>query len=194
MAVLAQTIVLRHDRFTVDRRRQPLHVARTTPLIAVTRIESTPRASLDKELLAQIARRIAMTADLPQTVAVQIDFDATASERALYRRLLEAVRAGLPEHVALSVTALASWCAGDRWLDRLPIDEAVPMLFQMGSADEAYAAMAVSSQAAAPACGGAIGVSLDEPVAVRADRRRVYVFNPDQWTAASIARAREVGR
>ena len=30
------------------------------------------------------------------------------------------------------MTALASWCLSDRWISDLPVDEAVPMLFQMG--------------------------------------------------------------
>lgn len=196
VALLAQTIRLDASTFAVSPRRQPLHVDRVTPLVAVTRIETSAGGitRIDNATLARLAARIADTAALPQVVAVQVDFDATASERTLYRRLLTAVRTQLPPEMPLSMTALASWCADDRWLDRLPIDEAVPMLFQMGTVDEAYAAIAGSRRSAAPACRQALGVALDEPVAVHADRRRVYVFNTDAWTPASIAMAREIGR
>jgi len=94
--------------------------------------------------------------------------------------------------VPLSITALASWCAGDRWMRGLPIDEAVPMLFRMGPLNEPYAALARSTSAGAPECRGALGTSLDEPLHIRAGTRRVYVFNASPWTPASVGRAREV--
>jgi len=94
--------------------------------------------------------------------------------------------------VPLSVTALASWCAGDRWMHGLPIDEAVPMLFQMGPEHTIYAGIAASPVAAAPECRGALGTSLDEPLRVRAAGRRIYVFNAAAWTPASVSRARAV--
>jgi hypothetical protein len=196
VALLTQTIRLDARTFAVSPRRQPLRVDRSTPLIAVTRVETSDGGitRIDNTTLARIAERIAATAALPQVVAVQIDFDATASERTSYRRLLAAVRAQLPQEMPLSMTALASWCAGDRWLDGLPVDEAVPMLFQMGAADQAYAGIAGSRRSAAPACREALGVALEEPMAVRADRRRVYVFNADAWTPASVALAQEIGR
>ena len=34
------------------------------------------------------------------------------------------------------MTALASFCVGDRWLDGLPVDEVVPMIFRMGTDNE----------------------------------------------------------
>jgi hypothetical protein len=196
VAMLAQTIRLGASGVVVRPRRQPLHVDPRTPLVAVTRIETEPPAAdrIEAVDLSEVAARIAATAGLPQVVRVQIDFDATASERALYRRILVAVRSSLPDDLPLSITALASWCASDRWFDGLPVDEAVPMLFQLGTVDEAYAQIAASRRNAAPACRGALGVSLDEPLDVRADGRRVYVFNPDAWTPTSTARAQEIGR
>jgi hypothetical protein len=80
-------------------------------------------------------------------------------------------------HHAISITALASWCAGDNWLHGLPIDEAVPMLFRMGPTNEPFRRMAVSRDSASP-CRGAIGTSLDEPIDLQSEGRRVYVFKP----------------
>lgn len=46
------------------------------------------------------------------------------------------MRKRLPEDTRLSITALASWTLFDNWLDSLPVDEAVPMLFRTGADGE----------------------------------------------------------
>jgi hypothetical protein len=184
VAFLAQTVTATAGAQVALSRRQPLLVSPHTPLIAVTRIEMP--AGDATAPVAEIARAIAATARLPRVVAVQIDFDATLSQRPMYRQLLHAVRRELPPGLPLSMTALASWCMHDNWLDDLPIDEAVPMLFRMGPAEQA----APQVRLRAPACGAAIGTSLDEPVRGATARRRVYVFNPQEWTDATVAAAR----
>jgi len=200
VAFLSQTLIARNDAVTVEPRRNPLRVSPETPLVAVTRIETggtlrlgSGRTAPDSRV-TQMAAAIAGTMALPRVRGVQIDFDAAESERTFYRALVHAVRRALPADAALSITALASWCAGDRWMNGLPVDEAVPMLFQMGTVHTPYAHIAASPAAAAPACRSAVGTSLDEPLRIRADARRVYVFNPVSWTPASIARAREVAQ
>jgi hypothetical protein len=178
--------------YIVSPRMQPLRVAAHTALVAVTRVEvarSTALASSAVDVAA-VAAAIARTATLPQVVAVQVDFDAVASERPFYRRLLDRLRARLDPAMPISITALASWCVGDDWLHGLPIDEAVPMLFRMGPANEPYRRVAASRREAASACRGALGVSIDEPLGVDADGRRLYIFNPKPWTARTIADAR----
>jgi hypothetical protein len=189
VAFLSQTLIVRNGAVTVAPRRNPLRVSPHTPLLAVTRIESdgAPAAGL----VPTMAAAIAATTALPRVRGVQIDFDAAESERRVYRALVQAVRRALGPDVPLSITALASWCAQDRWMDGLPVDEAVPMLFRMGPVNEPYAGLARSSAPAAPVCRGALGTSLDEPLHVRATGRRVYVFNAAPWTAASVAEARE---
>jgi hypothetical protein len=200
VAFLAQTITLAADRaaklkgssYTVHPRRQPLRVGRDTALVAVTRIEvarSTAVASsgIDADAIATV---IARTATLPHVVAVQVDFDAVASERPFYRRLLERLRGRLDPAMPISITALASWCVGDDWLGDLSIDEAVPMLFRMGPVNQPFQRAAASRHGVARACRGALGLSTDEPLGVDADGRRVYIFNPRPWTARAIIDAR----
>jgi hypothetical protein len=196
VAFLAQTLIVRNDAVRVVPRRNPLRVSPATPLLAVTRIEGggSAETASSSEAVAGMAAAIAGTMALPRVRGVQIDFDAAESERTFYRALVHAVRRALPADAALSITALASWCAGDRWMSGLPVDEAVPMLFQMATVHTPYARIAASPAAAAPACRSAVGTSLDEPLRIRADARRVYVFNPVSWTPASIARAREVAQ
>jgi hypothetical protein len=194
IAFLSQTITLADGSMRIAPRRQRLRVAPAHALIAVTRIESpAPPAALDDEHLAAAAQAVAATALLPQVVGVQVDFDAVRSERPLYADLLRRVRARLGHGVPLSITALASWCAGDRWLAALDADEAVAMMFRLGPVNEPYRAIASSRAAAADEC-GAVGVSLDEPMPLRREGRRVYVFNPAPWTMAAIDAAQAVAR
>jgi hypothetical protein len=186
VAFLAQTITSTARASIVLPRRQPLLVGPATSLIAVTRIEmpgGEASAPVD-----DIARAIASTVRLPRVAAIQIDFDATLSQRPMYRQLLYAIRRELPRGTPLSITALASWCMQDPWLGDLPIDEAVPMLFRMGPAEGA-----APLHLRAPACDGAIGTSLDEPLRASVAGRRVYVFNARPWTDATVAAARNRG-
>jgi hypothetical protein len=188
VAFYAQTIAVDADGAThVRPRRTSLHVARDARLVAVTRIESAPGARPRAgAAIADAAAAIVATLRAPQVVAVQIDYDATPGERPFYRRLLAEVRGRLPAGVPLSMTALASWCAGDRWLRDLPVDEIVPMLFRMGPADARFRAMARAPEAAPLECRAAIGTALDEPVGVRRAARRLYVFNAGAWTPATL--------
>jgi hypothetical protein len=134
VAFLARTVFLSGDNVMIRPRLQPLIVAPGTALAAVVRMESSRAQppTLSEEQRTQAVRAIAVTADLPGVSAVQVDFDATATERKFYRSLLEDLRKQLNSSTSLSITALASWCVDDDWLEGLPIDDAVPMLFRMG--------------------------------------------------------------
>ena len=193
VAFLAQTITASSDAIVVSPRRQPLRVDSGTPLIAVTRIEAPGDAPSAPGPVDEMARAIAKTAALPQVDGVQIDFDARVSQRAMYRQLLHAIRRSLRPETPLSMTALASWCLDDRWLDDLPIDEVVPMLFRMGPSESVHRNTA-DGRLHAAACRNAVGVSLDEPLTTRAGRRRLYVFNAHPWDDATLAAARQVSR
>jgi hypothetical protein len=191
VAFYAQTIRVVDGRASIQPRRNPLRVSEDTPLVAVSRIETDADTAMGfrDTLVDEVAAAIVRTASLPRVVGVQLDFDALTSERPAYRQLVGVVRIRLRPDVPLSMTALASWCANDRWLDTMPVDEVIPMLFRMGPVNRPYAHIARSSSAAAPACRGAIGTSLDEPLRILAHGRRLYVFNSGPWTDTSIARA-----
>lgn len=187
VAYLAKTITLRGDKTLVRPRLQPLTVPAGTKMIAVVRIE-TDHPLLSQAQLQQTANEIS---NLSTAAVVQIDFDATVSERNFYRSLLTEVRHKLPSSVGLSITALASWCAGDNWLDDLPIDEAVPMLFRMGvERPQFQRRLKTGEPFASSICRKAAGVSTDELVNVPASER-LYIFNPDAWTKDSFDRAME---
>jgi hypothetical protein len=164
-------------------------VPEQTTVIAVVRVEADsarkPLLTANQEkLLVDAVRDVA---NLPKVSAVQIDFDATRSEREFYRHVVASVRGSLPHSVGFSITALASWCADDDWISDLPIDEAVPMLFRMGPDRQLIRnRLAAQEEFAAAPCRFSYGISTDEPVPnLRAERRR-YVFNPDAWTEQSV--------
>jgi len=192
VAFLAQTITLGPATFVVAPRRHPLQVDSGTRLVAVTRIEAPVEAPKDPAVIADIARAIARTVD-PTVHGVQIDFDARVSQRGMYRTLLHEVRRALKPGTPLSMTALASWCLDDNWLHDLPVDEAVPMAFRMGPA-EAPRRNSLGDRLQSGRCRAALGLSLDEPLETRAGRRRIYIFNPDPWSAATIDAAKRQGQ
>lgn len=194
VAFLAQTITIEPTRFVVESRRWPLYVPPSAALTAVTRIEMPTTRAVSTADVDRVVTAIVTTASYSQVASVQIDFDATLSQRSLYRDVITLVRRGLDRRVTLSMTALASWCVGDRWLDGLPVDEAVPMLFQLGPLNEPYRHVAVDAKSAHPLCRSSIGISLGEPIPLAAEGRRVYVFNPGPWTPFTIERAQAYAR
>ena len=192
VAFLAQTLVLKNDEVIFDPRHQPLDVSPETRLMAVTRIESQKttgqRAALSDAQRTKAVELILRTMQLRNVSAIQIDFDATTSEREFYRRLLQDLRAKLPDNVPLSMTALASFCVGDRWLSDLPVDEAVPMIFRMGADDKAIKSLLASGEDfREPLCQRSYGIAVDEPLDLQfKSKRRVYVFNHRAWKPADL--------
>lgn len=190
VAYLAGTIRLRSGAVEAVPRLQPLKVPKKTRVAAVVRIESAASAStpLTAAQREQAVSAIVWMTNRPGTVGTQIDFDARSSERAFYGDLLRDLRRRLPSGVALSITALASWCMEDDWIAGLPIDEAVPMLFRMGPGDaEVRRRLRRGQDFTDPACRLSAGVSTDEPLPRLHYGRRVYIFHPRPWTAASAA-------
>jgi hypothetical protein len=192
VAYLAKTCVLDSDDVAVRPRLQPLKVADGTVVIAVVRIEtSTTEKPAYSDVQAEKLISVITDAARGRGVsAVQIDYDATSSERAFYRRLLVRLRAALPPREPLSITALASWCYWDDWISDLPVDEAIPMLFRMG-VDSSNVRRLLQSHTdfkAAPAL-NSVGISTDENLLWIPPGRRVYIFSPKPWTPESVQKA-----
>lgn len=210
-STLSPVLALECGSVLVRPRMQPLRIIPGTPLMAVVRIESIrstlPSAyatkvasppAFSKTQLDMAAAEISSTARITGVSAVQIDFDATLSEHDFYRALLVEVRKQLPPNIPLSITALASWCIGDRWLEQLPpgtIDEAVPMLFRMGTGErEVSHYISSGEELRVGVCRGSVGVSTDEPISQQiltgkisagggtGSSRRIYVFSPSAWS------------
>lgn len=192
VAYIAQSIFLEKDDVTPKGRRQPLQLAPRTYLIAVTRIETAKgtfeRPTFTDAMAAKTASLIANTLDLPDVRAVQIDFDATLSERSFYRVLMTKIKGKLPPHTPLTMTSLASWCTGDAWFNDFPVDEAVPMTFQMGADSEKIKSfLRRGNDWREPLCRAGYGISVDEPSLEGViDGRRMFYFSNEAWKPSTV--------
>ncbi|MGH9763564.1 MAG: hypothetical protein ACREAC_22255 [Blastocatellia bacterium] len=196
VAYLAGTIRVDGSRVVVLPRLQPLKVPDDTQLAAVVRLEAGRNASLVDSQKEEIASQVCRLALAHKVRAVQIDFDALKSQRSFYEALLRLVRSKLPDGVALTITALASWCIYDDWIDRLPVDDAIPMVFRMG-ADRLQVLSRLESGGdfRSSIARHSIGIAVDETPERLPQGRRVYAFNPKRWSPHSVDETlREVAR
>jgi Protein of unknown function (DUF3142) len=180
VAFLARTVCLRNGTVSVRPRLQPLRYKPGAALMAVVRVESQGG---ELPAAGAAASAIAEAASIPGVRALQVDFDATLSQRAYYRSLLADLRARVPRSIPLSMTALTSWCESDGWIAGLPVAEAVPMLFRMGPGERPARTFRPSL------CQSSAGVSTDEPLREPPAAQRLYLFNPRPWTAATYQAA-----
>jgi hypothetical protein len=192
VAFHAATFRVSGEAVTPYRRRQPLVVPPGTYRMAVMRIEVARGTVPGEAHRARLVQLITEQVRRQAPDAVQLDYDARASERPFYRALLRELRAALPTSPWLSMTALASWCLDDGWMDGLPVDEVVPMVFRMG-ADAALvrSELARRKDFDGPRCRQSVGLVTDEPSPLLPVGRRTYWFNPRSWSAQDLQRIRE---
>jgi len=187
IAYLDRTILIT-DPIETAPRRQPLLIPQNARIIAVVRIEAPQaRAKLDAPDLAEkVANKIVEASRRQQVSALQIDFDATRSQRFFYRKLIEETRKRMPPKMPLSITALASWCSRPSWLEGLPVDETVPMLFRMGGNIRFAKQPGWNYEPTAPQCKTSVGVSTDEAWPAITNSTRIYVFHPRAWSSVAL--------
>lgn len=162
-------------------RRDPVIFSASSSRMPVIRIEAARSSVLDDENRAEIVHAILASAREPGIAALQIDFDATGSQRQFYRNLLFDLRRRMPIDLPLSITALASWCSWDDWLHDLPVDEAVSMLFRMEPDRRRAPAHIDDFQIREPLCQSSVGVSTTEPWPSDLKGKRIYVFSDRGW-------------
>jgi hypothetical protein len=153
--------------------------------MAVVRIEVEAGTDLKDENGQAMAREAAGlvldSAARPGIRALQVDFDATRSQRKFYTALLSELRARMPADLPLSITALASWCSADDWIGRLPVDEAVPMFFRMEPDRRRAPADRPEFRIREPLCGASVGVSTHERWPSDVAGKRIYIFADRGW-------------
>ena len=187
VAFLAGELTLTGAESRWQPRRNVLRVNPGTPLMAVLRVESRSAELTPEQGQALVARGLEIL-KLPGVSALQVDFDARASERSFYGRALQDLRGRMPEAMPLSITALTSWCLEDRWMAAMGlgrvVDETVPMLFRMG-AEGALVRKHLDQGGAwtEPLAAFSYGLSTDEAFPRLRGGRRCYVFHPGPWTA-----------
>lgn len=183
VSVLVETLRLEGDKISGEPNLNPTRYPPGTWLMACARIEVDfgTKPDLSASQAATVALQLAQMAKFQRIRAIQIDFDATASQRRFYTQVLEDLRRRLPPGYPVSITALASWCAGDDWLRGLPVQEAVPMLFRMGKNQHYFRFVGSGGDFREPLCRGSAGIATDEPIAITPGKR-LYLFAPGGWT------------
>jgi hypothetical protein len=197
IAFLAATINISRTNLRVQRRHQPLLCSPHHYLMPVVRIE-TDRKNPPKfaaEQVNEVVAQILQIAANPNWHGVQIDFDATQGQRDPYKNILTRMRKSMPPEMPLSMTAIASWCAGDYWLRDLPVDEVVPMYFDMGVSESMkwqyfqYISDNTRSDLTTNCkCHTALGLSTSEAIPLRTTQyknKRVYFFSSHPWQMLS---------
>ena len=189
--MLVESLVLRGTGVEHGGRARPLALPAGVRLIPVVHVE----AAADAPAEFTSAQRNAVIAAVRRQAAaagaglLQLDFEAPARARHAYSSLVASVREALPASVRLSVTALAHWCTQGDWLDRLPVDEVVPMLYRLGPhADEWRRRFAQGDAGLACRCRGpALGFATNDPPppALLARAARPYWFDEAAWSNPS---------
>ncbi len=194
-ALLVESLVLRADGVERGGRSQSLALPAGVRIIPVVHVEVAADApdqltatQLDA-ILAAVRRHAPVATSTQGAGLLQLDFEAPLRQREAYRALVARIRAALPAHVRLSVTALAHWCTQGDWLDRLPVDEVVPMLYRLGphAADWQYR-FATGAPTLAHRCRGpALGFATNDPPppALLARAARPYWFDESVWSNPS---------
>ena len=195
VAYLAWTFTLRGASVEVHPRRQALRVPPGTALLAVARIEVEHGRPFEAGPAQRDQILDGMLGALrPEVRGLHVDFDARVSERPFYRDLLRQLRLRMAPAMPLAMTALASWAFFDDWIRDLPVDEAVPMCFDMGADTVAIRSrIARGEDFREPLARKATGVCLQEPLPRLPghgwERRRLYIFSHRPWGAETLSRA-----
>lgn len=204
VAFLAGTLHLSQDNLIIHRRHQPLVCSPHAYMMPVVRIEADRRnpPNFSDIQVNSVVACILQIAAAPNLRGLQVDFDATRDQRVPYKTILTGLRKSLPPEMPLSITAIASWCAGDYWLQDLPVDEVVPMYFDMGVSESAkwqyYRTISDGARAIGQSnckCQSALGLSTSEPVPLRNSQyrgKRVYIFSSHPWQMLSNQKRNEI--
>ena len=178
-AIWTGTIHWDQGRLEVDHRLNPITYPAGMDVVAVSRLEIT--GIPDSEATVEIAKALWRLGDSFDPIEFQIDFDARRSQRDFYSRLLAEVR-GRIGSTPLSITALASWCFYDSWIEGLPVDGVVPMIYRMGpEGGSIRKRLTQDRKFPAAICRGNVGYSSDEPLAPVDGLQRVFLFHPQPW-------------
>ncbi|WP_211461510.1 hypothetical protein [Collimonas silvisoli] len=202
VAVLDTTILLRDGSATVRRRQQALRLPlawyadnrlqQKTPLVTIVHIDMAGGAhkpALNEKQKRIIVNAVTAAATRSPSQVVQLDFEVMHSQKPFLADIVRRSRDALPANVALSITALASWCVGDAWLSDLPADEVVPMAFRMnGDTKRMREVLDQDGRFPRPECQPSLGLSLDEqPWPDKLRSQRLYLFNRNAWSATPMA-------
>jgi len=186
VAYVASTMLLRGEEALVHPRTAPLLLRSGVALVPVLHVDASWRVppALSAQQSARIVQELLRVAQRGNRSVVQLDFEVRRSQRPFLAQTMAEIRRQLDPRIALSVTALASWCMDDAWLPAGVADEVVPMAFRMGPGQDALRQRLHRQGFTQPLCRAAAGYASDEPP-LRSVAARGYYFSPRPWTAAS---------
>jgi hypothetical protein len=182
--IAGETIRARGRRFPLKSARPP------ETLLVHVQIDHAQPLVWTPALRAQLGAAIRYYATTSPAPRVQLDFEVRRSERPILLEVLADLRRALPPGTRLSMTALASWCMFDDWLENAPVDEIVPMLFRMQKDGPTIVkSLANGGDFRNPRCRTALAISSDSPIPRAPPGRRVYLFNPRSWSPEAFRQA-----
>ncbi len=192
VAYVTTAIGLKGESVSVRPRTSAMRVNPGTVLVPVVHVDLSwrfPPALNTKQRTAVIDQVLRAARETRHNV-VQLDLEARLSQRAFLQDLVRELRQRLPRGTALSMTALASWCADDYWLGAMQADEIVPMAFRMGRDSPLLRErLARTGRFAQAKCDRALGQATDELLpGAGAGAVRQYYFSPKAWTSANWQR------
>lgn len=182
VAALRATLkVSSQGQYWLESRHSPYSVPAHTQQIAVFRLEISTKASVDADTLFKMTHDIKSLS--ASTSEIQLDFDATQSQRPFYHHLIQALRElGFKK---ISITALASWCAHERWLDTLNIDYAVPMVYNLGVDSIKLKNILLKNPSwKSLKCRGNFGLlpqDVEKLTPKMLTSSKIFIFNPHKW-------------
>lgn len=189
IAPVVVTVTLAGDTVDIVWRRQQLRFSPSTEILPVIHVEAFDRLNppiLNAPQRMALAQTIVEVAASYPARVVQLDFEVRPSQRAFYKAVLQDVRQR-SDDIRLSLTALASWCAGDRWLQDISVDEIVPMLFRMGrDGPRIRQGYLDAGDLPAAECNQTVGFATDEWIPAKVGAPRIYLFSPRAWTRESF--------
>ena len=121
--LIATFIINKDEKVKAKLRLNHYKIPIKTNILPVFRIE-IETANLNYATIYKLVLKILSLSKENQLI--QLDFDARLSQRTLYRDIINLL---VKHKREVSITALASFCTFDSWLDNLPIKFAVPMLY-----------------------------------------------------------------
>lgn len=189
VASLRATLIIHPAGIEVRRRVGTLRVPSEVRELPVVRIEPDLNIQLDSHHRVELVALLLQESERAGLGRLQVDFEALRSQRTFYRDVLQDLRRKLGREYPLSITALSSWCLGDRWMQGLPVDEVVPMFYRLGKSGPALRQNLRSGRDLAAECRRAHGLITDEDIVAPPTPRRLYLFSPQPWTADRLAMA-----
>ena len=191
VAPLVASIFVDKNGVSIQPRTNVLRLAKKAQIIPVIRLEIPSETYVSNDQIDTIIHHVGSFIASCKTDTVQIDFDAAKSQRPLYKNILEKLHTALP-NIKISITALASWCVGDVWIDKLPITHAVPMLYNLGEhADDFKKYFKDNRQWRSKKCRGHIGFEQGDIFTKPPRGWHVYVFNNNAWALKDYKNMKE---